>query len=113
MSKRAASVAGVGLLAWTILLASQDLPLSSTFLLAVLMSMPFLALGARVEGDGDLSTPRRRWTLAAVIILAVVEMLTWDASVFAVALLSPVIAITAWFAAGPTTAGRPFASKAR
>jgi hypothetical protein len=61
--RRGALVAVVPIVLWAIFLSSRDLTLAAVFLISVIMSIPFFAVAARVEQDGDLSSPRRRGTL--------------------------------------------------
>ena len=108
---RGAAVAGVALVFWAIVLALHNLSVAGTFVLAVVMAMPFLALGARVEGDGDLSSPRRRGTLVVFAALAIVQVGILEAWEISGWLLSPVLAVAAWFAAGGSS--RPDGAPAR
>jgi hypothetical protein len=100
-SARGAVIAGGGLLLWALVLHSR-FPSVSWFLWTVFMSMPFLAFGARVEADGDLRSARRIWTLAAVALVAIFELFTWDGRLILVLpVASPFIAIGVWLGAGP------------
>lgn len=94
------------MLVWLVVLGTQDLSVESKLLLPVLMAMPFLCLGARVETDGDLSSPRRKWVLRGLIALTVLEVITWDASIFTLGILSPLIALATYLAAGSSEATR-------
>jgi hypothetical protein len=105
-SRRGAAIAGGGLLTWLVVLGTQDLPIESKLLLSVLMAMPLLALGARVEADGDVASHRRKWVLGCLVGLTVIEVLTWEAAIFALWILSPLIALIAYIAAGTSTANR-------
>lgn len=75
----------------------------------VILGIPFLVLGARIERDGDWSSPRRRGTLIVVAILTVVALGAWQILVIAGWILAPVIGIVVWLASGPGDGGRnPF-----
>jgi hypothetical protein len=85
-----------------VVLGSQNLATESKLVLPVLMAMPWLALGARVERDGDLASSRRKWVLRGLVALTILEVASWDASIFALGVLSPLIALVVYIAAGPS-----------
>jgi hypothetical protein len=88
------------LLTWLVVIGTQDLSVESKLVVPVLMAMPFLALGARVETDGDVSSRRRKWVLGVLITFTVLEVLSWEGSVIALGVLSPLIALATYLAAG-------------
>ena len=91
------------MLTWFLVLATQDLSIESKLLIPVLMAMPFLALGARVEADADVSSPRRKRVLGVLIAFTVLEVLSWEGSVIALGVTSPLIALVTYLAAGRST----------
>lgn len=99
---RGALVAGVPLIVWTVALTSDGLSFAGIFLIAVIMSIPFFALGARVEQDGDLSSPRRKGTLWVLVALALVEIGTWQLLAVTSWIVAPLMGIVVWFSAGST-----------
>jgi hypothetical protein len=100
--RRGALVAGVPLIAWTVVLISHGLSFAGIFLIAIVMSIPFFALGARVEQDGDLSSPRRKGTLWVLVALAIVEVGTWQLLAVTSWVVGPLVGIVVWFSAGST-----------
>jgi hypothetical protein len=105
--RRGALVAVVPIILWAIFLSSRDLNLAAVFLISVIMSIPFLAFAARVEQDGDLSSPRRKGTLSVLVLVALLEFGAWQLFAVTSWIAAPVLGIAVWFAAGGTPRVKP------
>src|SRR4051795_3346734 len=77
------------------------LSLGGNFFVAAILSVPFLVMGARIERDGDWSSPRRVTTLFGVAALELVAFVATDGLLILGFLVAPVVGVLVWFAAGP------------
>lgn len=71
---------------------------------ATVLSVPFLVLGARIERDGEWSSPRRRATLFVASVLMALSAFTFRDLAGLGFVVAPVVGIVAWLAAGPAEA---------
>jgi hypothetical protein len=70
------------------------------FFATAVLSVPFLALGVRIEGDGDWSSPRRRATLFVVSVIMALVAATFGNLAGLGFVIAPVVGIVVWLAAG-------------
>jgi hypothetical protein len=88
--------------AFWVLATARSVPITNALLIdAPIFAIPFFALGARVEADGDWSSPRRRGTLITLVVLAVVAAGMWQVLAITGWIIAPVVGIAVWFIAGP------------
>jgi hypothetical protein len=77
------------------------LTVTRNFYAATVLSVPFLVFGARVERDGDWSSPRRTTTLFLVSALTIIAGIATDGLVVLAFIVAPVVGLLVWVAAGP------------